>query len=456
MASATVVKRLMRESKMMNEQPICEFRAYPLEDNLLEWHFTLNGPPDSPYAEGYYHGRVLIPGNYPFAPPDVVMLTPNGRFELDKRICLSISSYHPETWQSTWGISTVLHALREFMLTPGNNGIGAIEYPKEQRVKFAKLSDGFECAVCGRAAKEDKALMVDCPKATDKERAVPNTPKTTPSVGPALPSTDVSPLMSRAATADDAADSPSSSKAIPMPPLVAASPSPVAPSVSPPRSPALTPAAATAATAGAATTSPGAPVAPAPIAPAAVTSPAAAAQPERLVQRTVAVDTVTAIAEAAEAARAAEAAAPKQKVDAAPTVVAVVPAAVAEPLVEVVTLAAPKAAAAPAPAIAEAPAAAVAEAAPAIAAAPAAALADAPEAPPAAPPANVAVVQQHGARVLEISAAFIDRMVYGCILVVLLVLLKKLVVDVPRPDRYEGQLFRMVMSFIVENGDLEY
>ena len=37
---------------------------------------------------------------------------PNGRFELNKKICLSISSYHPENWKPTWGSmvqGTALH-----------------------------------------------------------------------------------------------------------------------------------------------------------------------------------------------------------------------------------------------------------------------------------------------------------------------------------------------------------
>lgn len=29
-------------------------------------------------------------------------LQPNGRFEVGKKICLSISAYHPETWQPSW------------------------------------------------------------------------------------------------------------------------------------------------------------------------------------------------------------------------------------------------------------------------------------------------------------------------------------------------------------------
>lgn len=166
------VKRLLREFKNVQERPVREFTCYPLEDNMFEWHFTIMGPMDSPYEKGFYHGRILVPSNYPFAPPDVVLLTPNGRFELEKRICLSISSYHPENWHPTWGITTVLHALREFMLTPGNNAIGAIDYPKDVKERLALESVSFKCPDCEALIEDHKATLLGSPPTTesDKER----------------------------------------------------------------------------------------------------------------------------------------------------------------------------------------------------------------------------------------------------------------------------------------------
>lgn len=32
----------------------------------------------------------------------IFFLKPNGRFEVNKKICLSISGHHPETWQPSW------------------------------------------------------------------------------------------------------------------------------------------------------------------------------------------------------------------------------------------------------------------------------------------------------------------------------------------------------------------
>jgi hypothetical protein len=52
-------------------------------------------------AGGWYHGKLKFPPDYPFAPPGIMMHTPSGRFEVNMRLCLSMSDYHPETWQAS-------------------------------------------------------------------------------------------------------------------------------------------------------------------------------------------------------------------------------------------------------------------------------------------------------------------------------------------------------------------
>eukprot|EP00744_Colponema_vietnamica_P006981 GILI01010079.1.p1 GENE.GILI01010079.1~~GILI01010079.1.p1 ORF type:complete len:482 (+),score=67.27 GILI01010079.1:200-1447(+) len=157
---------------------------------MLEVHFTMIGPEDSPYSNGLYHGRVLIPAEYPFAPPDVVLLTPNGRFETSKKVCLSVSSYHPEHWKATWGIGTILHSLRNFMLTPGTNGIASINYPEFKRKELADASRTFVCKDCGaHVADQWEEIMKDASPATDADKGellppMPPTPATDPAATP--------------------------------------------------------------------------------------------------------------------------------------------------------------------------------------------------------------------------------------------------------------------------------
>ena len=106
----------MREAEELREATH-DYHAIPLEDNLFEWHFTVRGPDDSDFAGGVYHGRILLPAEYPMKPPNIIVLTPNGRFQEGKKICLSISGHHPESWQPSWSIRTALLAIIGFMPT---------------------------------------------------------------------------------------------------------------------------------------------------------------------------------------------------------------------------------------------------------------------------------------------------------------------------------------------------
>lgn len=143
------VKRLMREALELAE-PTEEYSASPLEDNLFEWHFTVRGPPSTEFQGGIYHGRILLPSQYPMKPPDIILLTPNGRFETNKKICLSISGHHPESWQPSWSIRTALLALIAFMPTKPGGTIGSLDYSAEERQILARKSQAWECHICGK------------------------------------------------------------------------------------------------------------------------------------------------------------------------------------------------------------------------------------------------------------------------------------------------------------------
>jgi len=90
--------------------------AVPDEKNILVWNYII-GPPDSPYYGGEYHGVLLFPSEYPFKPPGIKMYTPSGRFQPDKKICFSMSDFHPGTWNPAWSVATILTGLLSFMLS---------------------------------------------------------------------------------------------------------------------------------------------------------------------------------------------------------------------------------------------------------------------------------------------------------------------------------------------------
>ncbi|KAL5700879.1 E2 ubiquitin-conjugating enzyme [Ranunculus cassubicifolius] len=131
------VKRILQEVKEMQANPSDDFMSLPLEENIFEWQFAIAGPRDSEFEGGIYHGRIQLPSEYPFKPPSFMLLTPNGRFETQTKICLSISNYHPEHWQPSWSVRTALVALIAFMPTNPNGALGSLDYKKEERHKLA-------------------------------------------------------------------------------------------------------------------------------------------------------------------------------------------------------------------------------------------------------------------------------------------------------------------------------
>ncbi|KAI8636040.1 ubiquitin-conjugating enzyme/RWD-like protein [Parasitella parasitica] len=165
------VKRIMQEAKELANESTYEYSAHPLEDNIFEWHFTVRGPQDTDFEEGRYHGRIILPNEYPFKPPELVFLTPNGRFELNTKICLSITGFHPEFWQPAWGIRTVLLAVIGFFPTEARGAIGGLDYTKDERHRLAKKSVGWICPVCNINTKD--ALSDTLPDLPSRKEYLP-------------------------------------------------------------------------------------------------------------------------------------------------------------------------------------------------------------------------------------------------------------------------------------------
>jgi len=117
MASPAAHRRLTREYVALREATPPFILAKPLETNILEWHYVIIGPPDTPYEGGQYHGKLIFPSEYPYKPPSIWMLTPSGRFQTNARLCLTMSDFHPSLWNPAWSVSTILNGLLSFMAT---------------------------------------------------------------------------------------------------------------------------------------------------------------------------------------------------------------------------------------------------------------------------------------------------------------------------------------------------
>ncbi|PVH15840.1 uncharacterized protein CXQ87_003695 [Candidozyma duobushaemuli] len=139
MVSRQAQKRLNKEYKTIQANPPPFIEAKPNDENILEWHFIITGPPSTPYENGQYHGLLRFPSEYPFAPPAISMVTPNGRFACNTRLCLSMSDYHPDTWNPAWSVSTILTGLLSFM-TGEDSTTGSINTSESVKRRLARDS----------------------------------------------------------------------------------------------------------------------------------------------------------------------------------------------------------------------------------------------------------------------------------------------------------------------------
>ena len=84
-------------------------------------------------------GRITFPKQYPLKPPSIEVMTPNGRFQVKRKICMSISNHHPESWNPAWNVQTIIIGLISFFVSDEHTA-GCIQTSDEAKKIFAKQS----------------------------------------------------------------------------------------------------------------------------------------------------------------------------------------------------------------------------------------------------------------------------------------------------------------------------
>jgi len=173
---------------IMQKSPPPFVWAVPDEKNILLWNFIIRGPPDSPYYGGEYHGMIIFPAEYPFKPPGIKMLTPSGRFAPDKKICFSMSDFHPGTWNPAWSVATICTGILSFMLSDEIT-TGSVSSTDQDKRTLAVRSHAWNTKqkrfveafpdYCGE-------VMQDLPNMGEKDRGASSNP-VSPPFGAATP-----------------------------------------------------------------------------------------------------------------------------------------------------------------------------------------------------------------------------------------------------------------------------
>ncbi|KAJ1996848.1 Ubiquitin-conjugating enzyme 13, partial [Coemansia sp. S85] len=112
-----VSKRILKEVERLRQDPVPGIVAEPIEDNIRYFSVRMNGPNDSPYADGCFTLELYLPDEYPMQPPKVRFLTKMYHPNIDKlgRICLDILK---DKWSPALQIRTVLLSIQALLSAP--------------------------------------------------------------------------------------------------------------------------------------------------------------------------------------------------------------------------------------------------------------------------------------------------------------------------------------------------
>jgi len=117
MAKKDIDMQLKRKGKIEDG-----FICLPDPEDVYTWYYIVFGLDYKEYNGGFYMGKIVCPPEYPAKAPRIYMLTDNGRFKTDKNgyadgICLSVSYYHPESWNPVWKVNQIVIGLVSFWAT---------------------------------------------------------------------------------------------------------------------------------------------------------------------------------------------------------------------------------------------------------------------------------------------------------------------------------------------------
>ena len=128
------MEKQMKKSGKITDNFIC----LPDPSDPYVWYYVVYGLQEpKAYTGGYYLGKITCPPDYPAKAPNIRIITENGRFKTTQGICLSISDFHPESWNPAWKVNQIVIGLISFWIA-NEYTYGAVEpyydYPRDDPI----------------------------------------------------------------------------------------------------------------------------------------------------------------------------------------------------------------------------------------------------------------------------------------------------------------------------------
>ena len=113
---ADSARRIQRDVRKLERDPPDLVLGFGLQAKSKWLRVALQGPPETPYDRGVYIVQIDIPAHYPHKAPKIKVLTPSGRFETQKQICVDgLTSMHEESWNPLQTFNSICIAFVSFM-----------------------------------------------------------------------------------------------------------------------------------------------------------------------------------------------------------------------------------------------------------------------------------------------------------------------------------------------------
>ena len=141
---ATNTGRIVKEIEEIKKNVDKNFKISVSESNMMDWYILYHNIDDPRFVGGEFILHIKLHEGYPFKAPDFKWLTPNGRFEINTKICYNISTYHEGEWNPLWRMRTIIIGIFSMLLDSKTNGIGHIPNTSlEKHKEFSKDSIQF-------------------------------------------------------------------------------------------------------------------------------------------------------------------------------------------------------------------------------------------------------------------------------------------------------------------------
>jgi len=120
----TTIKRLQQDLKSIQNEPIEGVYVELYDDsNFFDWRIFFEGPKDTPFENGIYEAKLKFPTEYPYAPPELVIIS---------------KFYHPNVYTDGKVCLSVLHS-------PGTDPLNPGETPEMRWLPIHTVSSILQC-----------------------------------------------------------------------------------------------------------------------------------------------------------------------------------------------------------------------------------------------------------------------------------------------------------------------